>query len=68
MRRKILATFGTRPEAIKLAPVIVALNNSRSCEVRVCVTAQPRYWKPGEFPTCFEPVEFGAFFVAYTKP
>lgn len=24
-------------------------------------------WKPGEFPACFEPVEFGAFFVAYTK-
>ncbi len=24
-------------------------------------------WKHGELPDCFEPVEFGAFFVAYTK-
>lgn len=41
-RRKVLAIFGTRPEAIKMAPVIAALKDSASMEVRVCVTAQHR--------------------------
>lgn len=39
---KILAIFGTRPEAIKMSPVVVALNKSRQFEVKVCVTAQHR--------------------------
>jgi UDP-N-acetylglucosamine 2-epimerase len=40
----VLAVFGTRPEAIKLAPVIVELR-SRKAEIRthVCVTAQHRH-------------------------
>ncbi len=25
-------------------------------------------WKPGELPDCFEPIEFGSFFVSYSKP
>ena len=41
-QRKVLAIFGTRPEAIKMAPVIAALKDSASMEVRVCVTAQHR--------------------------
>jgi UDP-N-acetylglucosamine 2-epimerase (non-hydrolysing) len=38
---KILSIFGTRPEAIKLAPVLAALNK-RKVTSRVCVTAQHR--------------------------
>lgn len=40
--KKILITFGTRPEAIKMAPVIKAMNRVRDFDVRVCVTAQHR--------------------------
>ncbi|HUW13271.1 MAG TPA: UDP-N-acetylglucosamine 2-epimerase (non-hydrolyzing) [Anaerolineae bacterium] len=40
---KVLAVFGTRPEAIKLAPVIRELQSQVSRTVcRVCVTAQHR--------------------------
>lgn len=42
MKRKISVIFGTRPEAIKLAPVIIALRNHPSFLCRVCVTAQHR--------------------------
>lgn len=38
----ILVTFGTRPEAIKLFPVIHALRRERDFNVTVCVTAQHR--------------------------
>lgn len=41
-RKKIMFVFGTRPEAIKMAPVIMALRKSKSCEVTVCVTGQHR--------------------------
>jgi SAM-dependent methyltransferase len=27
----------------------------------------PGAWKHGELPACFEPIEFGSFFVSYTK-
>jgi UDP-N-acetylglucosamine 2-epimerase (non-hydrolysing) len=37
---KILAVFGTRPEAIKMSPVICALENN--FDVKICVTAQHR--------------------------
>jgi UDP-N-acetylglucosamine 2-epimerase (non-hydrolysing) len=37
---KILIVFGTRPEAIKMAPLVLEL--SKSLEVFVCVTAQHR--------------------------
>ena len=40
--RKILVVFGTRPEAIKLFPVIAALKAMTGLEVRTCVTAQHR--------------------------
>lgn len=40
--RKILVVFGTRPEAIKLFPVINALAATPGIAVRTCVTAQHR--------------------------
>jgi len=39
---KIMPVFGTRPEAIKLAPVIRALQGCPWARVVVCVTAQHR--------------------------
>ena len=39
---KLLFVFGTRPEAIKLAPVIKAMKAHPAIECRVCVTAQHR--------------------------
>lgn len=41
-KRKALVVFGTRPEAIKLAPVIMELRNSRAFEVVTCATGQHR--------------------------
>ncbi len=41
-RRKIAFVFGTRPEAIKLAPVILAMREHPRLEPHVCVTAQHR--------------------------
>lgn len=38
----ILAVFGTRPEVIKLAPVVRALRARKDLTTRVCVTAQHR--------------------------
>ena len=40
--KKIMVIFGTRPEAIKLCPLILELKNRSSLEVKVCVTAQHR--------------------------
>lgn len=43
MKKKVLVIFGTRPEAIKMVPVIKELQNHEdSFEVRVCITAQHR--------------------------
>mgnify|MGYP002639560583 FL=1 len=39
---KILSIFGTRPEAIKMAPVVRELAKRPDVESRVCVTAQHR--------------------------
>ena len=39
---RILVAFGTRPEAIKLAPVIRALRLRDGVEVRACLTGQHR--------------------------
>lgn len=39
---KILTVFGTRPEAIKMAPLVEALNNDTRIDSKVCVTAQHR--------------------------
>ncbi|HEY9166758.1 MAG TPA: UDP-N-acetylglucosamine 2-epimerase (non-hydrolyzing) [Candidatus Kryptonia bacterium] len=42
MKRKVLFIFGTRPEAIKMAPLVKALYKSESFIARTCVTAQHR--------------------------
>ena len=43
MKKKILIVFGTRPEAIKMAPLVKAFQaQSDSFETKVCVTAQHR--------------------------
>ncbi len=39
---RVLSVFGTRPEAIKMAPVVRALAAAPGLESRVCVTAQHR--------------------------
>lgn len=39
---KVMSVFGTRPEAIKMAPLVKALENEPLCESVVCVTAQHR--------------------------
>jgi UDP-N-acetylglucosamine 2-epimerase (non-hydrolysing) len=39
---KVLTVFGTRPEAIKMAPVVKALAADAAFDARVCVTAQHR--------------------------
>ncbi|CAA0124456.1 UDP-N-acetylglucosamine 2-epimerase [BD1-7 clade bacterium] len=39
---KVLVVFGTRPEAIKMAPLVRALAQRPEIEVKVCVTAQHR--------------------------
>lgn len=40
--RRIAVIFGTRPEAIKMAPVVLALQREKGIDCRVCVTAQHR--------------------------
>ncbi|MBI9055411.1 MAG: UDP-N-acetylglucosamine 2-epimerase (non-hydrolyzing) [Bacteroidales bacterium] len=38
--KKVMVVFGTRPEAIKMAPVVFALKNNQDFKVEVCVTGQ----------------------------
>jgi UDP-N-acetylglucosamine 2-epimerase (non-hydrolysing) len=40
--RKVLIIFGTRPEAIKMAPVVLRLKEAGNFQVKVAVTAQHR--------------------------
>ena len=42
MKRKISVIFGTRPEAIKLCPVVLALKANPAFDCKVCVTGQHR--------------------------
>jgi len=42
LKKKIITIFGTRPEAIKLAPLIKELEKREDIESKVCVTAQHR--------------------------
>ena len=39
---KVALIFGTRPEAIKLCPLVMAMREDPDFEPRVCVTAQHR--------------------------
>ena len=42
MNKKVLLVFGTRPEAIKMAPLVKAFEKDANVESKVCVTAQHR--------------------------
>ena len=43
MKKNILIIFGTRPEAIKMAPLVKAFQKlMRDFETKVCVTGQHR--------------------------
>jgi UDP-N-acetylglucosamine 2-epimerase (non-hydrolysing) len=42
MKKKNLIVFGTRPEAIKMAPLVKAFLQDSTFETKVCVTAQHR--------------------------
>ena len=38
--KKVMVTFGTRPEAIKMCPVVLELKKHSELETKVCVTGQ----------------------------
>ncbi len=40
--KKIMAVFGTRPEAIKMCPVIIELKKRKDVDLYVCITGQHR--------------------------
>ena len=40
--KKIMTVFGTRPEAIKICPLVLEMKKRQTLEVVVCVTAQHR--------------------------
>jgi UDP-N-acetylglucosamine 2-epimerase (non-hydrolysing) len=42
MRKRVFVVFGTRPEAIKMAPVIRELQKSTDVETTICTTGQHR--------------------------
>lgn len=41
-KKKVLTVFGTRPEAIKMAPLVHTLSTDKRFEAKCCVTAQHR--------------------------
>lgn len=41
--KKILTIFGTRPEAIKMAPLVIKLAQQADIDSKVCVTGQHRH-------------------------
>lgn len=42
LKKRVLTVFGTRPEAIKMAPLVHALSADERFEAKCCVTAQHR--------------------------
>lgn len=42
MKKKVLLIFGTRPESIKMAPLVKEFKSSSIFETKICVTAQHR--------------------------
>ena len=42
IRKKVLCVFGTRPEAIKMCPLVLEMKAREGLQVVVCVTAQHR--------------------------
>jgi UDP-N-acetylglucosamine 2-epimerase len=54
MRKKIMLVFGTRPEAIKMAPLIRELRRHPDrFQVQVCVTGQIRSAGSGSWASRF---------------
>ncbi len=41
--QKIILVFGTRPEAIKMAPLVLKLKSNPKVNLKVCITAQHRH-------------------------
>lgn len=41
-KKRILCVFGTRPEAIKMAPLVMRLSDDERFDCQVCITAQHR--------------------------
>ena len=41
-KKKVMTVFGTRPEAIKICPLVLEMKKRSSLDVIVCVTAQHR--------------------------
>ena len=39
-QKKIMLVFGTRPEAIKMCPLVKELQKRKECRTVVCVTGQ----------------------------
>ena len=42
IKKRVLIVFGTRPEAIKMAPLVKALESEKFFNLKVCITAQHR--------------------------
>ncbi len=42
MKKRVMLVFGTRPEAIKMCPLVKELSQDAQLEVQVCVTGQHR--------------------------
>ena len=42
MKKKVMLVFGTRPEAIKMCPLVNELKTRKNIETIVCVTGQHR--------------------------
>ena len=42
MNKKVMVVFGTRPEAIKMCPLVKELKTRKKLETVVCVTGQHR--------------------------
>ena len=43
MKKKIMLVFGTRPEAIKMCPLVQELKTRETLETIVCVTGQHKH-------------------------
>ena len=41
-KKKIMCVFGTRPEAIKICPLVLEMKKRSGLDVVICVTAQHR--------------------------
>jgi len=42
LKKKIVLVFGTRPEAIKMAPLVLRFKDNPAVDLKICITAQHR--------------------------